>query len=134
MKRMLLVECSRMKTRKGLFIFMVVGILMGMTSMVVVAAASVPVSSTLRTALWDTCGGIQRKKLALGVKMRWQETQEALSSKLAKDLCNIYSVLCIYEQVNFSICRFFMKWHTLLRISVNITSVKACVPLLPLRF
>lgn len=50
MKRMLFVECSRMKTMKGLLSVTVSGILMGMTSMVVAAAASVPVSSTLSTA------------------------------------------------------------------------------------
>lgn len=50
MKRMLLVECSRMKTRKGLLSSSVSGKLIGMISRVVAAAASVPVSSTLRTA------------------------------------------------------------------------------------
>lgn len=55
MKRMLFVECSRMKTMKGLLRFMTSGMLMGMTSMVVAATASVPVSSTLNMAWWDTC-------------------------------------------------------------------------------
>lgn len=45
-----------MKTMKGLLSFMVSGMLMGMISMVVLAAAFVPVSSTLRAARWDTCG------------------------------------------------------------------------------
>lgn len=62
-KRMLLVECSRMKTKKGLLSTMDSGILMGMTSSVVVAAASVPFSSTLSTAWWDTCGGTGRGPL-----------------------------------------------------------------------
>lgn len=65
MKRMLLVECSKMKTRKGLSSFIVPGMLMGMTSMVVVAAASVPVSSTLSTAWWDTCGSTGRIQFEL---------------------------------------------------------------------
>ena len=61
MKRMLLVECSRMKTKKGLSTVMDSGILMGMTSIVVTAVASVPFSSTLSTAWWDTCGGTRRR-------------------------------------------------------------------------
>lgn len=57
MNRMLLVECSRIRTRKGLSILMVSGKLMGMISMVVLAAAEVPFSSTSSTVLWETCGG-----------------------------------------------------------------------------
>ena len=60
MKRMLLVECSRIKARKGLSRRRTSGMLMGMISMVVTAAASVPVSSTLSTAWWDTCGRANR--------------------------------------------------------------------------
>lgn len=60
MNKMLLVESSRMKTRKGLSSFRVSGILMGITSMVVLAAAVVPVSSTFSTARCDTCGGTRR--------------------------------------------------------------------------
>lgn len=57
MNRMLLEECSRIRTRKGLSILMSMGIIMGMISMVVLAAAVVPFSSTSSTALWETCGG-----------------------------------------------------------------------------
>lgn len=60
MNRMLLVDSSRMKTRKGRSSLMVSGMLMGKTSMVVLAAAVVPFSSTFSTARWDTCGGTQR--------------------------------------------------------------------------
>lgn len=54
MNRMLLVESSKRKTMKGLLSFMVSGMLMGMISMVVLAAAVVPVSSTLSAARCDT--------------------------------------------------------------------------------
>lgn len=57
MNKMLLVEFSRIRTKKGLSTIMVSGMLMGMISMVVLAAALVPVSSTSSTARWDTCGG-----------------------------------------------------------------------------
>lgn len=56
MNKMLLVECSRIRTRKGLLTLMVSGMLMGMISMVVLAAALVPFSSTSNTARCDTCG------------------------------------------------------------------------------
>lgn len=54
MNRMLLVEDSKMKTMKGLLSFITSGMLMGMISMVVLAAAVVPVSSTLRAARCET--------------------------------------------------------------------------------
>lgn len=54
MNKMLLVESSKMKTMKGLFSFIVSGMLIGMISMVVLAAAVVPVSSTLSAARCDT--------------------------------------------------------------------------------
>lgn len=76
MKRMLLVECSMMKTKKGLLSVMVSGILIGITSMVVVAAASVPVSSTLSTAWWDTCRGNQGDAVSVQLE---QETLHATS-------------------------------------------------------
>lgn len=60
MKRMLFVDSSRMKTKKGRSSVMVSGMLMGKTSMVVLAAAVVPFSSTFSTARWDTCRGTQR--------------------------------------------------------------------------
>lgn len=56
MNKMLFVECSRIRTKKGLSTLMISGMLMGMISMVVLAAALVPVSSTSSTARWDTCG------------------------------------------------------------------------------
>lgn len=80
-KRMLLVECSRMKTKKGLLSVMDSGILMGMTSRVVTAAASVPFSSTLSMAWWDTCGGSRRRSL--------------VSNLLGKALRRIYSSECV---------------------------------------
>ncbi|KAJ0061381.1 hypothetical protein NL108_017540 [Boleophthalmus pectinirostris] len=55
MKRMLLVQCSRMKMRKGLSMTILSGMLMGITSIVVAAAASVPVSSTLSIAWCVAC-------------------------------------------------------------------------------
>lgn len=65
MNKMLLVECSRIRTKNGRSTFMVPGMLMGMISMVVLAAAVVPFSSTSSTARWDTCGGTGK----CGVKM-----------------------------------------------------------------
>lgn len=53
-------DFSTMKTKKGRSSFMVSGMLMGRTSMVVLAAAVVPLSSTFSTARWDTCRGTQR--------------------------------------------------------------------------
>lgn len=79
MKRMLLVECSRMKTRKGLLRFRVSGKLMGMISMVVVAAASVPVSSTLSTAWWDTCGGNSGRQSVSSLFGATQKTGDVMS-------------------------------------------------------
>lgn len=67
MKRMLLVECSQMTTRKGRSSLMISGMLIGMISMVVTAAASVPVSSTLSTAWWETCGGNQEEGVSLAL-------------------------------------------------------------------
>ena len=61
MNKMLWVVFSQMKTKKGRLSFMTSGMLMGMTSMVVLAAAVVPSSSTLTTARWDTCGRTRRK-------------------------------------------------------------------------
>ncbi len=50
-----------MKTKKGLSIRMDGGKLRNIISTMLVAAASVPISVTLSTALWDTCGGKRRQ-------------------------------------------------------------------------
>lgn len=57
-KRRLLVLSSTIKTRKGLLRFKMPGSDMGRISIVVAPAASVPLSSTLRTAWWRTCGEV----------------------------------------------------------------------------
>lgn len=56
MKRMLPVEFSTMKTKKGLSILTGVGVVSRIHSEMVMAAASVPISVTLIVALWDACG------------------------------------------------------------------------------
>lgn len=76
MKRMLLVASSKMKTMKGLLTFMTSGMLMGMISMVVLAAALVPVSSTFRAARWDTCG---QKNRSVAVSVCYSKTLYTLS-------------------------------------------------------
>lgn len=97
-KRMLPVEFSKMKTKKGLSILTGVGVVSGIHSEMVMAAASVPISVTLIVALWDAFD------ILSGNLLDTAEKSAMFSKALVMPIsCNIFLKEALVAMENFGI-------------------------------